>query len=88
MGVEYRCDKCEHVKYDLDGVGTIGIAFVPRSTRLSPMSMIKPQLWCASCLHKVGIQMSTYQVGAASKATLEDLLRELVIDEIENSKGT
>ena len=55
MGIEYRCDKCEHVKYDINDVSTIGIAILPKSTHHSPIRMLKPQLWCTSCLHKVGI---------------------------------
>lgn len=87
MGVEYRCDKCSRMNRDIERMSTIGIAVALKSTNTASSRVIKPQLWCEICLGDVGIHMSTYQVVVEQKASLEDLLRKLITDEIENSKG-
>lgn len=87
MGVEYRCDKCAIVAVDIEHFATIGIALVPKSTHHSPIRMLRPQLWCDTCLGKIDVRMSKFQVVIEPQTKLEDLIRELIADEIENSKG-
>ena len=93
MGVEYRCDKCLWREDTPERMNVIGVGVIPKTsttniTTISVARIIKPQLWCNECLNGAGISTTAYQVVTEPKTTLEDLLRELIIDEIENSKGT
>ena len=84
----YTCDKCSHEQENGKGFWNIGIVLSPGET--PPYKKIDhPQkaLWCDKCVIEMGVKPLPEEKTPLNPISLEDLVREIVVEEIENNQG-
>lgn len=96
---KYTCDRdgCGHVQETSDQMWTVLVAYASVDTHYSNINSerftrSKEQMWCRNCMAKVGLlgfmRVSDEEKVQTPPPTLEDLVRELAREEIEQARQT
>jgi len=87
MAIIYECDRCTHHNTDPTDFYVVRIACTQQqvSGYSHPMSASPQRLWCESCTKEAGLKW-VRTVNVPEPPTFEDMIREIVQDEIQNSQ--
>lgn len=82
----YTCDKCGHAQTEKEQMWDIGISLTHLDYPYSTRRTLNPKkLWCRACVEEIGLLVpSSKQPNAPvpKPATLEDIVRDLVLETI------
>ncbi len=85
----YSCDKCGHAQETTEQMWEVGVGLkpLPGPHGYSTPRPLNPKVeWCRSCVEGIGLLIPSPKPKEPAKpATLEDIVRELVREEMDQS---
>lgn len=87
----YTCDKCGHKQTEKEQMWNIGVSLkhLDNPYQYRGTDALSPrELWCRACVEGIGLLVPSLKPDepAPKPATLEDIVRELIQEEVEASQ--